>query len=456
MSGIETYQQLNLPAGKRQELIEAIALGLYGVKAHDLPDVCVRLGLSPGDGSEAHSSKRGYVRTRLLAIEDQTLLRIAAAVDHEYPRFEFTELLRKLKEAEAGSDVSEITRRALINELDHVEMFGELPLVEELSKLWPLASMTGPNLFQSMEEMIWQHCVRNYDITNSDLLERLGIFSCSRTLLFRLLEAVVSPKARHGEQQQSLIRCLDAHLQNDGYHYQQTSTLSGYPVFSIVSITGGVAGAPKNLIFAADGFKPEIVLSDAINNDIKIVKNAEYCLVYDRPIGAGGLTKREMTEWWTAMHASEDGPVTRRLLYERLRRSLSSDGERNLFDTYYKVIKPIGDGAPALVPQVYLHYDPYTIRQLGGAARLPRQRMDFLILFSSTVRVVIEVDGAQHFSEDSKPSLARYAAMMAADRDLRLAGYEVYRFGANELTGSGSVDRIQDFVLRLLKKHGVG
>lgn len=69
--------------------------------------------------------------------------------------------------------------------------------------------------------------------------------------------------------------------------------------------------------------------------------------------------------------------------------------------------------------------------------------------------MVVEVDGSQHFAEDGKPSLVRYADMVAADRDLRLAGYEVYRFGANELTGHGSAERIEAFFRPLLRKHAV-
>jgi len=41
----------------------------------------------------------------------------------------------------------------------------------------------------------------------------------------------------------------------------------------------------------------------------------------------------------------------------------------------------------------------------------------------------------------------------AADRDLRLAGYEIYRFGANELVGNGATDVIARFFERLLKLH---
>lgn len=53
----------------------------------------------------------------------------------------------------------------------------------------------------------------------------------------------------------------------------------------------------KNLIFAADGSKPEIVLRDSLNNDIEIVKNEEFCLVYDRPIPQTGLRWIDLVKW---------------------------------------------------------------------------------------------------------------------------------------------------------------
>ena len=61
---------------------------------------------------------------------------------------------------------------------------------------------------------------------------------------------------------------------------------------------GGVKGPTKNLIFAANGPKPQIVLRDAMNNDIEIVEDAEHCLVYDRPIPAEGLRFSHLIRWW--------------------------------------------------------------------------------------------------------------------------------------------------------------
>lgn len=197
----------------------------------------------------------------------------------------------------------------------------------------------------------------------------------------------------------------------------------------------GVAGDLKNLIFAADGPKPKIVFRDAINNDIDIVENEQHCLVYDRPLGPNGLTWNELTAWWADREGLTSATATEisRSLYHRLDRSLGdNDAERQILLTYGHRYVQLGPDIPALIPQVYLHYDPYTKRQ--GAAALTRQRMDFLLLLPNRARVVIECDGIQHYANDNgSASPRRYAEMVAEDRELRLRGYEVYRFGGQEL-----------------------
>jgi very-short-patch-repair endonuclease len=87
-----------------------------------------------------------------------------------------------------------------------------------------------------------------------------------------------------------------------------------------------------------------------------------------------------------------------------------------------------------LIPQVYLHYDPYTAVKRRVPGPLSRQRMDFLLLLPHHIRIVIECDGKQHYADDNgRADPHRYAAMMADDRELRLKGYEVYRFGGADL-----------------------
>ena len=127
------------------------------------------------------------------------------------------------------------------------------------------------------------------------------------------------------------------------------------------------------------------------------------------------------------------------------------------------------DRLPALIPQVYLHYDPYTRRQRGDEQILARQRMDFLLMLEHGVRVVIEIDGQLHYAvEDHNhpgrylASPQRYAEMVAEDRRLRLAGYEVHRFGgyefldvelAGQVVGPRAHARITEFFDRLLAKY---
>lgn len=200
--------------------------------------------------------------------------------------------------------------------------------------------------------------------------------------------------------------------------------------------SSGVDSPAKNLIFAANGPKPEMVLRDAVSNDILITKNAEFCLVYDRPITEAGLSFQELIQWWRereAMADTDDRDVGLSL-HKRLRESLGkNEPERMVLDVYSRRYGEHGFGIPALIPQVYLHYDPYTKYQRKGNSPLERQRMDFLLLFSARKRVVIEVDGRQHYANaDGHANTQLYAEMVTEDRRLRLAGYEVYRFGGKE------------------------
>jgi hypothetical protein len=218
----------------------------------------------------------------------------------------------------------------------------------------------------------------------------------------------------------------------------------------------GVSSNVKNLIFAADGPKPEIVLIDSVSNDIEIKKNAEYCLVYDRPIFDHGLLWKELVDWYSELTAlsNVDNVQRERVLYARLSKSLASEPERMFFRSYFEQFREsMGSKLPALIPQVYLHYDPYAINQLADGKRLVRQRMDFLLLFSNRDRIVIEIDGKQHYAESDKASPRLYAEMVSEDRRIRLAGYEVYRFGGFEFQDEGGRLIIKAFFDQLFRKH---
>src|SRR5262249_37245901 len=102
-------------------------------------------------------------------------------------------------------------------------------------------------------------------------------------------------------------------------------------------------------------------------------------------------------------------------------------------ESYFKHFKTAIPGLPALLPEVWLHWDPKTVKERGRDA-LFRFRMDFLMLLPGRIRVVLEVDGKQHYADEAgRAAPALYGAMVAADRDLKLAGYYVFHFGGFEL-----------------------
>ena len=220
----------------------------------------------------------------------------------------------------------------------------------------------------------------------------------------------------------------------------------------------GVPGAPKTIIFGSDGPKPDLVLADAVDNDIQIVRNAEHCLIYDRPIDAeAGLSFQMLVDWWAAAHSTA---VTKPAndLHRRLLQG-QNEPERALFNAYAAVLKDHGFGLPALIPQVYLHYDPETVDQRNRTSgkALTRQRMDFLMLLPGRRRVVIELDGQSHYTdEQGAPSPRRYAEMMAEDRRLRLVVYEVFRFGGHEFIDlEAGKELAVGFFTDLLRCYGV-
>ncbi|KPI17797.1 hypothetical protein OV450_7996 [Actinobacteria bacterium OV450] len=65
------------------------------------------------------------------------------------------------------------------------------------------------------------------------------------------------------------------------------------------------------------------------------------------------------------------------------------------------------------------------------------------MLLPGNLRVVVEVDDLQRYprNEGAEPDSAKYAATMAGDRALKFRGYEVFRFGHDELR-----DRVQPFL----------
>jgi len=180
-------------------------------------------------------------------------------------------------------------------------------------------------------------------------------------------------------------------------------------------------------------------------------------LVYDRPLGSDGLRWNELQAWWAEVTGESEAAPAKRSLYLRLFGCLpeSSPPQRLLFKSFFAAFREAVPNLPALLPEVWLHWDPKTVKQRGPSALLTH-RMDFLMLMPSGGRVVLEVDGRQHYSDnDGRADPHRYAQLVAGQRELALAGYEVHRFAGVELCGDDGPALVKSFFARLFKYHGV-
>ncbi|WP_045740383.1 hypothetical protein [Actinoplanes rectilineatus] len=349
----------------------------------------------------------------------------------------------------------DIARRLPLTHLvDHPARFrGLLANLFVLDDI-PLAALVGRD--RSLGGRIDQHVFNNDDWTPDQLFDELGAIDASDRRFALLLEGMVSSETIPDEQaQRDLVAAINPPLADAGLELRETGTIEGYPVFTLLKARSRT-GRPKNLIFASP-VKPDLRLSDAIDNDIEIVSNADAVLVYDRPIGADGVRWRDLQVWWRDTRATDTDEQAKIDLYRRLRQSLpgSSPPQQLLFDLYHDIHRDRVHDLPALLPEVWLHWDPQTVKQRGAAALL-NLRMDFLLLVPGGGRIVLEVDGQTHYAIDGRADPSTYARTMTGSRNLTLAGYEVHRFGAHDLRDHDRArSLLTQFFADLFRRHQV-
>ncbi len=426
-------------------LRQAVGKAVEGLTMYthaELGEACERLGLPEPPGG----TKRERVDHSFAALADADLpmvaeriltsqqLRVDAATRNAIQDVLWT----------GGHEIPKRTRREIARDLDLADLVYDADRFSALlDRFWVLDDDPFGGLTQALlggaatglGAQIERHVFRNPgDWSTEYLFEQLGAFDASDTRFARFLEGLVVADVIPDEPgQRRIVDTVNPHLQAVGAELRETGSDGGYPVFSVVSTQSAHNRRPKNLIFASL-VKPDIRFRDAIDNNIEIVENADKVLVYDRPIGGDGIRWRDLQEWWKDTKLLSSEAVAKKSLYRRLIRSLpeNSPPQRNLYELYHEIHGRAVQDLPALLPEVWLHWDPKTVRERGPKALL-RFRMDFLLLLPHGQRVVLEVDGSHHFSTGGRPDAARYAESMRGDRDLKLSGYEVFRFGATEL-----------------------
>src|SRR5437763_1902183 len=199
-------------------------------------------------------------------------------------------------------NITEVTRRDILDYLitRKTPFSGNLELLEFLGRIWDLTAMPSTDgRFHNAYWDIRQHMINNYDWDDHYLLYRyLDLLKCDEETFVKFLENCLHPIVHPDiEQVSELLSMFNDILRPDGYILRETTRISGKSVHKVMRLKGGVHGNVKNLIFAAGSFKPEIVLIDSVSNDIQIVENEQYCLIYDKPILERGLLWSDLIDW---------------------------------------------------------------------------------------------------------------------------------------------------------------
>jgi very-short-patch-repair endonuclease len=426
-----------------RSLIEGVLITLYQRYRHqDLGALCERLRLPPpppNDGPTKHERLTASLRhcpdNRLAEVADAILDSEPLTAPERNPLQDVVWLGRH------HVAVPGRTRRELAKEFDLTDhlMYPDRFLAL-LGQLWDLGedefNVWGPHL-GTLRADIERHVIRFRDDWSTEhLFEQLGAFEATHPRFGCFLEGLASPDVLPDEQaQRRFVDLANHHLQPVGAQLRQEGEADGYPLFHLSQLGQGTARRPRNLIFATLG-KPDIRFTSALDNDIEVAERADQVLVYDHAVGKEGLLWRDLLSWWQETRSITDPAEASLSLYDRMKASLprESPGQNNLFWLYHNIYKDNLGDVPALLPEIWVHWDPKTVRERGARA-LQNLRMDFLMLLPGNRRVVLEVDGIQHFTRNggAEPDSGKYAATMAGDRDLKFQGYEVFRFGHDEL-----------------------
>lgn len=444
-------------SAQTHEILRALVLDLKDqVTGRTLDAECVRRGLPPS-GSEESLTKA----ERLARVVEQV-----PASDHRRILHRFLEVggLRSSQRNQVqdvlwiGPQYPEITvraRREVVTALDEVgrevtswNADGLQGLLDELWDLDPLRDLelwTGSGPLTRVQEVASHPGGRLRELGDA-----LGMWESNGHRFALFLQGVLSGRVVPDEEHlRSLGAVAGEALGRHRLQLTETDGADGYPAFIVWAASTRMPPA-QLIVFASRGVKPDLRASSIMDRRFEVLTEQDQVLAYEHPVPEEGLTWTSLSTWWAQRQGLQVGSEAKNDLWSRMKASVDESGSppaSQVFAFFYRDLVARFDFA--LLPEVWVHWDPRSVRERGKHA-FTSQRMDFLLLLPGGRRVVLEVDGQQHYAVDGRPDPSTYARTVQADRDLRLAGYEVYRFAGVELQRANALEVLTDFFTRLM------
>jgi hypothetical protein len=165
---------------------------------------------------------------------------------------------------ETQSSISEITRRAIFDELSvsQVSWYGRLSEPDFLSRLYDLSILPSHDRrFDSMKEDIWQHRENNRDWPDDWVFTdaRLDLLGATDDALLRFLCTMAHPVVRpDSDEARTLVDTFNTHLVVDGWELVEGRPISGKPTFLARRRASGAVALPDP-VHATDILSDEYV-----------------------------------------------------------------------------------------------------------------------------------------------------------------------------------------------------
>ncbi|PHG74423.1 hypothetical protein [Bacillus wiedmannii] len=217
--------------------------------------------------------------------------------------------------------------------------------------------------------------------------------------------------------------------------------------------------------------KINLVMEDLTTGDFTIhnAKDDSY-LVFNERIPAKGLTWKQLNTWWKNQSPIHNKPED---LIERMK-EVCVWSEKKFLDLYLNLYDD--DDHPAILPQITIAYSPILSKSdLRNLEIDPKHRytMDFMVIPNDKTKILIEIDGREHYSKlltkilveiDGKEHYSTlknsvyiaapelYAAQAKEDRELKVKGYTVFRFGGSEMM-DGKEDTLQEEMKKIFDPY---
>ena len=195
-------------------------------------------------------------------------------------------------------------------------------------------------------------------------------------------------------------------------------------------------------LFYGCKYKPDII----INADGFMSDRSGNSLDYRGSFSASGITVSDIDKYFLGQNRDQME------IARSCGNSMQVECEIIFYHAYFvQFIKPYlenKNSAPiALLPQVYLNWDPFTKKQRGY--KLVNQKVDFLWYGPNHFPLVIEIDGPSHWEF---PDVG-YRVQCEFDRDLMDRGFHIRRFTNEEIRSWHSDGKLEEKVKSIFSRY---